>query len=244
MTHLDEERVQRLLDGELGPSHDARDREHLASCAECRARVIAAQRDADEVNALLRLVDHPVPQHSAQAIVARVRPRVAWGRWAAGVLLVATLGGAAYAAPGSPFRRLVNSTVTLLAGRSETRLVPPVQAPDVDPLGGGIAVEPGLALLIQFTAYQSAGDAHVSLTDGDMVTVRAPNGAATFTSDAERLIVDNTGSVSNFEIQIPRTAPRVEMRVGTERRYLKDRARVVAGTPADAQGMLRLSLRP
>ncbi len=245
MTHLDEERVERFVHGELEPSHDALEREHLASCTSCRGRVADAQRDDAEVNALLQLLDHPLPKVSAQTIVAQARPRdVAWGRWAAGVLLVATIGGAAYAAPGSPLRRLVAQTAALLRGRDDVRPATPAQARTADPAGAGIAVEAGRALLIQFTSHQQAGEARITLTDSDVVTVRAPNGAATFTSDVDRLIVDNSGSLSSFEIQIPRTAPRVEVRVGTVQRYLKDGARIVARTPADAQGAVRLPLAP
>lgn len=247
MTHLDEERVERLVHGELEPSHDALEREHLASCASCRERVTEAERDDAEVNALLRLLDHPLPRVSAQTIIAIARPRdVAWGRWAAGILLVATLGGAAYAAPGSPLRRLVQSAASLLGRGDDPRPATQAPAPNAEAAGtgGGIAVEAGRALLIQFTSHQQAGEARITLTDSDMVTVRAPNGAATFTSDVDRLIVDNSGSLSSFEIQIPRTAPRVEVRVGTVQRYLKDGARIVARTPADAQGAVQLPLAP
>lgn len=245
MTHLDEERVQRFLHGELEPTHDALEREHVASCASCRARVTDAQRDDAEVNALLGLLDHPIPRVSARTIVARARPRQnAWGRWAAGIVLVATLGGVAYAAPGSPLRQLIRQTAALLSGADDARRATPEQRRGVTPSGAGIAVEPGRALLIQFTAHQRVGEVRVSLTDGAVVTVSAPNGAATFTSDVERLVVDNTGSAASFEIHIPRTAPRVEVRVGDVRLVLKNGDRIVAAAQADAAGTLRLPLAP
>lgn len=219
MTHLDEEQVQRLLHRELAPPQERAIREHLAECLACRGRFAAVQQDEDEVHALLRHLDHPPPRVDAHAVAARARAReVRWVRWAAGVGLALGLAGAAYAAPGSPLPAWVEVVVEWMSGGS-------AQTP-ADPGGAGIAVAPGRALVILFTSPQAEGHAQVSLTDAVDVAVRAPSGAATFTADVDRLVIDNSGSAATFDIQIPRAAPRVEIRVAGVRVFLKEGPRV------------------
>ncbi len=71
--HLDEEQVQRLLHGELSRPVETSAREHLAGCSDCRRRVAEAQREEEEVYALLSHVDHPGPRIDAGAVAARAR---------------------------------------------------------------------------------------------------------------------------------------------------------------------------
>jgi hypothetical protein len=86
------------------------------------------------------------------------------------------------------------------------------------------------------------GLARVRLTDSAHVVVRAANGAATFSSDADRLVIDNRGGVGTFEIQIPRSAPRVEVLVNGARRYLKEGDRVTVNEPAEEPGVYAIPL--
>jgi len=239
--HLDEDRLQRLRHGELSPAMETAARQHVAECAECRGRVAAAERDETEVFGLLRELDHPTPQIDAETVAARARGRghgrgVSAMRWAAGIVLVLGLAGAAYAAPGSPLPTWVETVVEWASGR-------PDRAPAPSPGVAGIAVAPGPRLVIVFTAPQATGQAQVSLTDGADVVVRVLSGAATFTTDVDRLVIDNQGSAT-FEIQIPRTAPRVEIRVGGQRVFLKERSRVTTDTVTDMGGPYVLPLVP
>ena len=64
--HLDEERVQRLLHDELAWTEVNPVREHVAQCADCRARLDLARREEDEVDALLRHLDHPAAPVTAR----------------------------------------------------------------------------------------------------------------------------------------------------------------------------------
>jgi hypothetical protein len=82
----------------------------------------------------------------------------------------------------------------------------------------------------------------VWLTDSAQVVVRAPGGAATFSSDADRLVIDNRGGTGTFEIQIPRTAPRVEILVDQIRRFLKEADRITANELPGAQGLYAIPL--
>ncbi len=247
--HLDEEQVQRLLDGELSRPAEASAREHVTRCADCRRRVDAAKREVDEVQALLRAVDDPPPRADADAIAATAEARARSSgrlRWAAGVVLALCVGGAAYAVPGSPLPALVEAVVVWFGGGPEPS--PPASAPaeTLAPRVAGIAVAPGDALVILFTSRQADGQVRVSLTDGAEVVVRAPLGAATFSSDADRLVIDNQGPSATFEIEIPHTAPRIEIRVDGDRIFLKAGHRVTtgAGGLVDALGPHVLSLTP
>src|SRR5262245_5754392 len=97
--HLDEGRIQRLLDAELDPATARAAREHLAGCADCRARVAEARRTADTVTAALGTLDAPAPRIDSLAVAARARieEEPAGLRHAAGFVLALVLVGAAYA---------------------------------------------------------------------------------------------------------------------------------------------------
>ena len=241
MAHLDEGQVQRLLHRELIPAETSA-REHLAVCADCRGRVAAAEREEHEVDALLHQVDHPPPRIDANTVATKARAQGFRLRpWAAGILLMLGLAGAAYAAPGSPLPAWVKAVVERVSGRSESAAAPaPAQVPN--PGFAGIAVTPGGELVLLFTSTQSEGQVQVSLTDGAEAVVRAVNGAATFTADVDRLVIDNQGSSASFEIEIPRTAPRVEIRVGGVRVFLKEGSRITLNGSAERRGPYLLPL--
>src|SRR4030095_2706667 len=103
----------------------------------------------------------------------------------------------------------------------------PVQAPQ--PAPAGVAVTPGRSLLLQFTNSQAEGQARLTLTHGADVGGRAPAGAANFPSNVDRLLIDNQKTAATFEIQIPRGAARVEIRVGSRPVFLKVGEGVYAG---------------
>lgn len=239
--HLDEGAVQRLLDDELDPAEARAAGTHLADCADCRARVAEARRDSRVVNSALDALDVPPPRIEAGTVAARARAGEPWQlRRAAGFLIAIGIAGAAYAAyaaPGSPVPGWIESAAAWLGGRE------PVRRAAVAPGAvSGIAIQPGASLVIVFTSVQAVGTARVFLTEGDEVTIRAAQGAATFSSDAERLVIDNAGAGADFTIQLPRTAPRIEIRLGREPLLLKEGGRAtVAGVEAPEPWILPLT---
>jgi hypothetical protein len=241
--HLDVELVERLLHGELsrGAERDARD--HVAECGECRARLIAAERDQMEIFALLCQVDHPLSSVDPERFAASLRRKTGWGRWAAGILLFLGVAGTAYAIPGSPLRDWVRTAAMWVAG-SEEPTKTPTQAQASDPGAAGIAAIPGRDFVIVFESPEAGGTAEVSLTDAPEVTVRAPSGAARYTSGPNRLVITNRGSGARYEIQIPRSAPRLEILVAGRRIFLKDGPRVVTGRSEKVEGGYTLPLSP
>jgi anti-sigma factor RsiW len=241
--HLDEEQVQRVVHGELPRLGEIEAREHLAECVVCRDRLAVAEKEEANVFGLLRAVDHPVPAIAVGAIESRARaPDTRRLQWAAGIVLALGIAGAAYAAPGSPLPRWVS----VLTGwmRAEPELTQTQSSPSPPRASGiaGVAITPGQRLVIVFTSSQTEGYAHVRLTDSAEVVVRAPSGAATFSSDADRLVIDNRGGTGTFEIQIPRTAPRVEILVDGTRRFLKDGGRITANQVPGAPGLYSIPL--
>jgi hypothetical protein len=232
--HLDETQVQGLLHGELAPAGEMAAREHLERCDACRERVSAAAREEAEVFALLGAVDHPVPEIGAQAIARRAgAPSAVRLPWAAGIVVALGIAGVAYAAPGSPLPRFVRALTGWVRPKAEPATRPVTPASAAPAAVAGVAFVPGERLLIVFTSSQSEGAAHVRLTDSAVVVVRAPSAAATFSSDADRLVIDNRGGAGTFDIRIPRAAPRVEILVDGTRRFLVERG-VVASSPAVA----------
>jgi hypothetical protein len=216
--HLDDERVERLLASELPPDATGAVRSHLVQCAECRGRVGEATHADMRVISLLRSLDHPVPSAlSLEATLARARGKAPGRmRWAAGLLLAIGVAGVAYAAPGSPLPRWMAALQTVASPRpSEPALVIPVPEP-AEPAMAGIAVNPGRTLTIAFESPWPEGLAVVSLTDGADVVLRAPSGVAAFASAPGRVSVRGRPAPARFDIDVPRSAPRVVILVAGE----------------------------
>lgn len=250
--HLEEEQVQRLLHGELTAQAESDARKHVAGCIECRRRLAEAEREENELHALLRAVDDPAPPRiSAEAVAARAQagaaagPRVgdlAWLRRAAAILVVVGIAGAAYAVPGSPIRKWVHAIVQKLGGRPGPT---PGPAPgDSTAIGAGISVLPEQKLLILIRSAEGDGQVFVSLTDEPEVQVHAPTGAAAFTSSADQLLIDVQDPSATFEVEIPRSAPWVEIQTGTGQVFLKEGERVTTKGSKDAVGGYLFRLAP
>lgn len=240
--HLDDEQVQRFLHGELAPAGSALTSDHLGVCEECRSRIELAEREENRALGLLRHLDHPVPRADVHGVMAaRRRPGRSLARWAASILLVVAVGGAAYAAPGSPIPALVDRLVRPSPpGRDRTA---PPATPNADtttaplsPVTQGIAAEPGTGFTIAFSSRQPGSVAVVSLTDSALVAVRAMNGAATFTADIDGISIGNGASSAGYEIDIPRNAPRVEIRVAGRRVFLKSASGITSDGDRDSDG--------
>jgi hypothetical protein len=235
--HLDDEQVQRLLDRELPQAAERPAREHLDGCAQCRARLAEAEREEAETAELLRLLDHPAPRISAQAVAAAALRRTAHFRWAAGILLAAGLAGVAYAAPGSPLRAWIGALVERVGGSPKPQAPAPPRAPAGEPVSAGVAVSAGRRLVVSFDSAQVTGEALVTLSDqAAEVTVRAPGDAVGFTSDPELLTIHNRGSGASYRIEIPGNAPWVEIRVAGTRILLKEGERITAVAPVEPSG--------
>lgn len=248
--HLDEERLQRLLHGELELSAERSARDHLASCAECRTQVDLVEREEAELSRLLRQLDRPVPALVANDVVSRarsggVRAAAAWARRAAVVLVGLGLAGVAYAAPGSPIPAWIQAVI----GRSERPADTPApsRAESLrtgDPDISGIAVDPGPRLVIVFPSPPPGAQAEVSLSDTSDVVVRAVTGRASFSSGADRLVVASADSAVVFQIVLPRIAPLVAIQAGGSVVFRKQGVAITTAADPTSEGKYLLTLGP
>lgn len=258
--HLDEELRERLLHGELPHDLEASARAHLAACPDCRRALDDSEREQETVHALLRTLDDPFPAIDLESVLARARPGSTGAlspaafrlsrsrrrtaplvRWAAGIALAILAAGVAYAWPGSPVPTWLTLARTRLISPGERSGAVEVPPPPIaaEPPEAGVAVTPGRAFVIRFASPQAQGEIRVMLVEGGQVVVRAPAGAARYSSDPAHLGIDNRGSRYSFEIRIPQSAPRVEIFVGGERVLLKEGSRL---TGAGVNGVYPLSV--
>jgi hypothetical protein len=172
------------------------------------------------------------PMHLDEEPPRRARER---GRLAVGILFALAVAGVAYVLPGSPLPQVLDQIV----GWATSTVSQPKQGIRLPGASGsprGVAIAPGDRLVIEFSREPEEGMARVTLTDGSEVVVHASTAAATFTSDVDRLSIEQRGDSTDFEIVIPRDAPRVEIRAGSRRIFLKEASQVTAEGERDAQG--------
>jgi hypothetical protein len=240
--HLDEERIQRLLHGELEPAAERLARQHVGECEDCRVLLEKARAEEHRIFGLLRELDHPLPRRDPSTILAGGSSPISWGRWAAGLLLVAAAGGAAYAAPGSPLPAALDRLVGRLVP-VETRSGPAAPSGNPAPPSAGIAVPPGDRLTIRFLIGSDSAIVTLSLTDGDEVVVRTVEGAASFGSDVGLVTVRSAGS-ARFEVLIPRGAPSIRVLEGDTPVFAKQPSGIVTRVEPDAGGRYTWQVHP
>lgn len=239
--HLNDEQIQRLLDGELDTNSEGVVRRHLAACRDCARGVEEARREQDVIFDLLASTDQPAPPVDAETLIGRrVTPPAVWVRRVAGFVIAVALAGVAYALPGSPVPVLLGRVAEWFTGGGQ----PTQERQATQPVTSGIAVRPNERFAIRFVSAQAVGVAKVSLTNGPDVVVRVTGGTVTFTTESDRLDVDNRGSDADYEIELPRDAPSVEIFVGDRRLIRKDGQRFVVDDRADTDDQYILRLAP
>ena len=242
--HLDDDRLQRLLDGELPAGETPEVRAHLTTCVACRERAATAERALAELDDLLRLLDHPATPPTVADVARAARPRWAGpARWAAAAAFAVALAGVAYAVPASPLPRWIAVVAERLERRDGTRMPDPVPPPARE---AGIAVPPGERLVVAFDSNQAEGEAMVMLRPGaGEVTIRGPGGAASFATGPDHVTVMNFGSRASYTVEIPADAPSIEIRVAGVRKLLKTGPRIALAAGADsATAGYRIPLGP
>ncbi|MGH7711169.1 MAG: hypothetical protein ACREOG_07790 [Gemmatimonadaceae bacterium] len=203
------------------------------------------EEELHEVLRLLGALDGPPVTAKASDIIARAqrKSRLAMHRVAASVALVATLAGVAYAVSGAPLRAWLRSAVSRVT--RETSPPPPAAGPSSSQPAiatSGIAVAPGARFVIRFAAPRLDSEALVSFTDDSTISVRTTLGAATFTSDTDRLVIEPHAASLSVEIAIPRLAPRVEIQVAGKRVFLKNGNEITASDAPDSRERYRIAL--
>jgi len=240
--HVDEEQLQRLVDDELAEPADEWVHEHVQHCESCRDRLGRAKTEQSELFALLGTLDHPRKRVDHAALIARARAgKAKWMTRAAGFVVAAVLAGVAYAAPGSPLPSLV---ARVFGGPDAPNVAAVQKAVPETPVVSGVTVPAGNRMVITFTSTQTTGEIRVTLSDRADVEVRATGTGAAFTAGEDLLTIDNASSRADFTIAIPRHARLVEIRIGEDRVFLKDGARIVTGHAVPGVDTYVIPLRP
>ena len=252
--HLNDEQIQRHLHGELSAREDTEVAAHVAECELCAGRVAEAKHEEREVFGLLETLDHVPPRRDITTVMSTNREegrgeRNVWVRRVAVLVLIAGLGGAAYAIPGSPLPGWIDK----LTGGAHEEPAPVPQEPTgtkdstatLVPAVSGVAIPPTKRFSIVFAAPQDSGTVYLTPGEGLNIVIRAVGGAPRFTlSSADRLDVDNTGLNSSYEIEVPKSAHFVELVVGGRRVILKDGLRFGEDLLSDEQGRRVIPLTP
>lgn len=243
--HLNDEQIQRWLHDELDTPTRASLAQHLAECEACTRKIALADAEEKSIFDLLGHLDHPAPRVDAAAFARRRGAWVTWGRRAAGIAVAAMLAGAAYAIPGSPLPALVKKVTQWATGsESSTPASSDSLATAATPVTSGIAVPVGSRFSIDFIVEQTSGTVAVSLTEGPNVVVRVFGRSVTFTTDVDRLTIDNRSSTADYEIEIPRSAASVTVSIAGRQMALKDGDTFASQLPLDARGRHVFSLSP
>ena len=237
--HLDDETIQRLLHDELAPGARAIACEHLQTCRACHARLDDEARAESRVFAALRTIDTPPPLRLL-VLDSRSHTSRRWlGRLAASIGALA-IAGIAFAAPGSPLPGLMRRVT-----QSTPAMPPATPSPTPEPATNpGIAVAPGRRLAIDVTRASGTAMATIAITDSAEVVLRAVGGHPSFSSGVDRVAIRNVESITALFIDIPRTAPYVEVRVDGRRVLVKEGLDVTTAARRDTTGRYRIALVP
>jgi hypothetical protein len=236
--HLSDGELEALLDGEASPERRRAATAHLAVCSVCAARA-AGLTTAQQVTAeLLAALDAPAPALSVETIIARAadastrsaapRRRIAL---AAGVAALVVAVTAAAAIPGSPVRRYV---ARLLGGPRPAAHPAPqgLQGP-----ASGVAFVPSGPVAVVFREPQTGGAIQIAFGDTPSLRITHVGGRAAYILTTEGVAVDNRGSSARYDITIPESVTRVEVRIGARLVFAKEGSHIATLGARDTVGV-------
>ena len=227
--HLSEAELAALAHGEIDRVSGGASA-HLASCAECGAKLAAMRRSDREVAELLGQLDHPAPAIRTTApLVSSPARRRRVGTIAAGLAIAAA--AAAAAVPNSPLHKLLLRTAAAVRGESSVS-ARTEEHPRADQKAG-IAFVPGSSLTVRFRNAESGGQVRIVFAGGEQVSVVAA-GDAGFSLHQSELDIDSKGRKMSFTLEIPRALANVQVEVD-DRVIFEKRGGVVAGSTAHDQ---------
>ena len=240
--HVDGERIQRLIHGELGEEERLEVDTHLDSCPECAERLASARAEDAETERLLAHLDHPAPSVRADDIRERaaVQSRVESPsrpsplRWAAGLALLLAAAGGLWAATGAPLPAWLRSAPDPQVDR-QTAAPPPPSSGVALPVDRPVAVEivdPPAGLVVE-----------VRVDDETDVRVTAPTGRASWTSREGGVQVTVQDADVPLTVSVPRTAAHVSVRLGDRLAFLKAGDAISVAPVPEADGSYRLLAR-
>jgi hypothetical protein len=238
-THPVDGDLQALLDGELSVLRRGAVQLHVDQCVTCRDRLAALVETWEGTHELLNLLAPPPPGLSLRTVTraggwARVRRA---GLIAASVTLL--LAAVASATVGRSYVRAV-------VARVQGWIHPAAPAPHRSEAPGsgqtGIAFVPGPLVEIAFDTPQAGGQLLVSFADTEEVTLLA-SAPVIYRVYPGGLAVHNRGSVSSYNLVVPRGVPHVRIVIASQVRFERIGSRITTTVPADSAGRYVLEIR-
>jgi hypothetical protein len=211
--HVEEQKLEGLLSGELSEGEKAVVREHLAQCEACASAFEAAQREDIEIARLLESLDHRVPDVDPGQLARRASRRVPRPQLVAAGIALLIAAGAATAMPGSPVRSWLSRVIDGLGGTG-TALPGQEQVGATEQPPAGVSVVPTAEFALAFEAVQETGRIRITLESQPEVAVRSDSEGVGFSVEPLGVRVLNAGSQANYEIVIPIDAESVVIRTG------------------------------
>ncbi|HEX7051814.1 MAG TPA: zf-HC2 domain-containing protein [Longimicrobiales bacterium] len=233
--HINEGRLQALLDGELDAVERAAVATHVEGCTTCGAELDGLRAAAVRLSNALRRLDVPAPVDRAWARLGqrRAAERAAAVRRAllrAAAMIVGCAAVAAAALPGSPVRAWIGEVWGGAAEKlAEPTVAPapavPVQAPAPGPAGVSILPSQGrVRILIEGAVPETR--LRVRLTSGERVAVYVYGASgARFRTGADRIAVAGAGP-GEVRIEVPSSLANATVEVDGRLLVAKDGAQL------------------
>ena len=262
--HLDEGQLHAIADGAASPDSM---RAHLRGCAPCAAALARVEAETLEIESLLAALTVEVPEIDVGDVIeAASRDRSAAGpegrrkrlrrgalQRAAAVALLLGGAGIAWAVPGSPIPALAERLVALISG-TRTGLDTdrtPVEDGQESEAPPGVAVAPGNRFRVVLPPGFE-GSLSIGWIDREELEVRAEPGTV-YVTGPEELRLETPTARSRVDVEIPASAPFVEVAVGSDVVLRTDSsgvsvgtvgARAVVTTTAEGRHQFDFSARP
>jgi hypothetical protein len=238
--HLDDESIERLLHGELGPDREASARSHLATCPPCEARLKESRALESRLFGLLGNLDHEAPEIDWDAVLRFPTPRrKTHTRIAASIAFLLLAGGILYALPESP----VPGWIDRLLGRDALETPAPGERfrSERDTAVSGLTVRPAGDFEIVFEASQASGTIRLRFLRTPNLEFRVVGSPVELESGPDRLTVSNARSRSSYEILVPESSS-IRVRVAGEDVFVTRGVEVQEGGLPDPAGFYVLDL--
>ena len=117
-------------------------------------------------------------------------------------------------------------------------------APTPHAPASGLAFVPSGTIAVVFHEPQASGAIRIALGDTPSLRIAHAGGPATYVLTTEGVTVNNPGSGASYDITIPRSLARAEVRVGARLVFLKDGTQVVTLALRDTAGVYVIPFVP
>ena len=166
-----------------------------------------------ELSRRLASIDHRVPLVNVNDVIRRARTRS--GRPSlliAATALLAVAGVAAASVPDTFLHRYAERLLARVTQAPATVASAPAAS---DAASRGISFAPGAQVNVDFRAVQASGALQVRWADVSTVLLAqtGSNGEAHYALTPNGVTVDNEGSTASYSLVLPRTLPRVQVRI-------------------------------